>query len=84
MQNNIRHDITNLENDILQIENSITEFLRPNHDQELKKALHELKSDLKHPSILANGAPLDKTEARKTMDFLRTHYNHLQELSIPA
>ena len=84
MQNDIRQDITNLENDILQIEDSIIEFLRSNHDKELKKALHELKSDLKHLSILANGSPLDKTEARKTMNFLTTHYNHLQELSIPA
>ena len=84
MQNDIRHDIKNLENNILQIEDSIIEFLRPNHDQELKKALHELKSDLKHLSILANGSPLDKTESRKTMNFLTTHYNHLQELSIPA
>lgn len=84
MQNDIRHDIQNLENDILQIEDSIIGFLRLNHDQELKKALRELKSDLKHLSILANGAPLDKTETRKTMDFLRTHYNHLQELSVPA
>ena len=84
MQNDIRHDIKHLENDILQIEDSIMEFLRPNHDKELKKALHDLKSDLKHLSILANGAPLDKTETRKTMDFLRAHYNHLQELSVPA
>ena len=84
VQADIRLDIKNLENDILEIEENIIEFLRPNHDQQLKKALHELKSDLKHLSILANGAPLDKTEARNTMDFLRTHYNHLQELSLPA
>ena len=84
MQDDIRNDINNLEDDILQIEHSIMDFLRPNHDQQLKKALHELRSDLKHLSILANGAPLDKTETRKTMDFLRTHYNHLQELSLPA
>ena len=84
MQNDIRQDITNLENDILQIEDSIIEFLRSNHDKELKKALHELKSDLKHLSILANGTPFDKTETRKNMDFLRTHYNYLQELSLPA
>ncbi len=37
MQDDIRHDIINLENDILQIEDSIIEFLRPNNDQELKK-----------------------------------------------
>ncbi|MFQ5475802.1 MAG: hypothetical protein ACE5DT_02080 [Nitrosopumilus sp.] len=84
MQADIRHDIENLENNILQIEDTIIEFLRINHDQELKKALHELKSDLKHLSILANGAPLDKTEARNTMDFLRTHYEQLQKLSVPA
>jgi len=84
MQDDIRNDINNLEDDILQIEQSIMDFLKPNHDQQLKKALHELRSDLKHLSILANGAPLDKTETRKTMDFLRTHYNHLQELSLPA
>ncbi len=84
MRDDIRNDINNLEDDILQIEQSIMDFLRPNHDQQLKKALHELRSDLKHLSVLANGAPLDKTETRKTMDFLRTHYNHLQELSLPA
>jgi len=84
MQNDVRQDIRNLESEILQIEESIIDFLRLSHDQELKKALHELKSDLKHLSIIANGAPLDKTEARKTMDFLTTHYNRLQELSIPA
>jgi len=84
MQNDIRYDILKLEDDILEIEDSIIEFLRPNNDLQLKKALHELKMDLKHLSILANGAPLDKTEARNTMDFLRTHYDHLQELSLPA
>ncbi len=84
MQADIYQDIKNLENDILQIEDSIIEFLRLDHDQELKKALHELKSDLKHLSILANGAPLDKTESRETMDFLTTHYSHLQKFSVPA
>jgi len=84
MQDDVRQDIRNLESEILQIENSIIEFLRPNNDQELKKALHELKSELKHLSIIANGVPLDKTEARKTIDFLRTHYDHLQELFLPA
>ena len=84
MQADIRQDIKNLEDNILQIEDSIIDFLKLNDDYELKKALRELKSDLKHLSILANGAPLDKTEARNTMNFLTTHYNHLQELSIPA
>jgi len=84
MQDDVRQDIRNLESEILQIEESIIDFLRLSHDQELKKALYELKSNLKHLSIIANGVPLDKTEVRKTMDFLTTHYNHLQELSVPA
>jgi len=66
MQNDIRHYILKLEDDILEIEDSIMEFLRPNNDLHLKKALHELKVELKHLSILANGDPLDKTEARNT------------------
>jgi len=84
MQVNIRHDIDNLESDIILIENNIVDFLRQNHEQELKKALYKLKSDLKHLSIIANGAPLDKIENRKVMDFLRNHYNQLQKLSVPA
>ena len=84
MQDDVRQDIRNLESEILQIEESIIDFLRLSHDQEFKKALYELKSNLKHLSIITNGVPLDKTEVRKTMDFLTTHYNHLQELSVPA
>ncbi|MFQ5782773.1 MAG: hypothetical protein ACE5GR_06940 [Nitrosopumilus sp.] len=84
MQADIHHDIKNLEKEILQIEDSVIEYLKLNNDQQRKKALHELKSDLKHLSIIANGAPLDKTEARKTMDFLRNHYEHLMKLSVPA
>ena len=84
MKIDIRHDIDNIENDIIMIEDNILDFLRPNHEQELKKALRELKMDLKHLSIIANGVPLDKIENRKIMDFLRNHYNQLQKLSVPA
>jgi hypothetical protein len=77
-------DIDNLKMDIIQIEDNIIDFLKPNHEQELKKALRELKSDLKHLSIIANGAPLDKIENRAIMDFLRNHYSQLQKLSVPA
>ncbi len=84
MQVDIRHEIDNLENDIIIIENNILDFLRQNHEQELKKALYELRSDLKHLSIIANGASPDKIENRIIMDFLRRHYDQLQKLSIPA
>ena len=84
MQANIRQDIKNLETDILQIEDNIVEFLGANYDKGIKRSLHQLESDLKYLSILANGAPIDKNEDRKIMDFLRTHYNNLRKLSVPA
>lgn len=83
LQADIRHDIKNLEEEIIHLEEDIIELLRLHNAQKIKKSIHELKSDLKHLSIIANGAPLDKSEDRKVMDFLRTHYNNLQKLSVP-
>jgi len=84
MQSDIREDIKNLEDDILHIEDSIVEFLGLNYEKGIKRSLHQLESDLKYLSILANGAPIEKNEDRKIMDFLRTHYNYLRKLSVPA
>jgi hypothetical protein len=84
MQPDIRQDIKDLENDILRIEDNILEFLRLNYDEGIKKSLRKLESNLKYLSILANGAPIEKNEDRKIMEFLRTHYIYLQKLSVPA
>jgi len=84
MEHNIRQDIKSLENDILRMEDNIIEFLRLNYDEGIKRSLHRLESDLKYLSILANGAPIEKNVDRKIMDFLRTHYNYMQKLSVPA
>ena len=84
MPSDIRQDIKNLENDILQTEDSIIEFLGVNYDEGVKKSLRQLESDLKYLSIIANGAPIKKKEDKKIMNFLRTHYNYLQKLSVPA
>ena len=84
MPSDIRQDIKNLENDILQTEDNIVEFLGVNYDKGVKKSLHQLESDLKYLSIIANGAPIEKKEDIKIMNFLRTHYNYLQKLSVPA
>ena len=84
MQDNIHSEIKNLEDDILRIEENIVEFLRLKYDEGIKKSLRLLESDLKYLSILANGAPIDKNEDRKVMEFLRTHYDYLQKLSVPA
>jgi len=84
MQSDVRQDINDLENDILRIEDNLLEFLRLNYDEGIKKSLHKLESNLKYLSILANGAPIEKNEDRKIMEFLRIHYNYLQKLSVPA
>ena len=82
--NTIYKDILNLENDIIHIEESLVEFLNLKYEEGIKKNLHQLESNLRYLSVLANGAPINKTEDRKIMDFLRTHYNYLQKLSVPA
>ena len=84
MPSDIRQDIKNLETDILQTEDNIVEFLGENYDEGVKKSLHQLESNLKYLSIIANGAPIEKKEDIKIMNFLRTHYNYLQKLSVPA
>ena len=82
MQTNIHQEIKNLEDDVLQTENTIVEFLGMNYDKGIKRSLRQLESNLRYLSILANGAPINKNEDRRIMDFLRIHYNHLQKLSV--
>ena len=84
MQTNIYQEIKNLEDDVLQTENSIVEFLGMNYDEGIKRSLRQLESNLRYLSILANGAPINKNEDRRIMDFLRIHYNHLRKLSVPS
>ena len=77
-------EIKNLENEILKIEDTISEFLRLDYAEGIKKSRKQLESNLKYLSILANGAPVDKNEDRRLMDFLRIHYDYLQKLSVSA
>ena len=84
MQTNIHQEIKNLEDDVLQTENTIVEFLGMNYDKGIKRSLRQLESNLRYLSILANGAPINKNEDRRIMDFLRIHYNHLRKLSVPS
>ena len=80
----IYNDILNLEKDILHIKERLVEYLNLKYEEGIKKSLHQLESNLRYLSILANGAPINKNEDRKIMDFLRTHYDYLQKLSVPA
>jgi hypothetical protein len=80
----IHNDILNLEKEIIYIEKTLVEFLNLKYEEGIKKSLHQLESNLRYLSILANGVPINKNEDRKIMDFLRIHYNYLQKLSVPA
>ena len=82
MHDDLHQKITDLEKDILQIENNMVEFERMKYEEGIKKSIQQLESDLKYLSVLANGAPIDKNEDRRIMDFLRIHYNNLHKLSI--
>ena len=82
--NTTLQEIKNLENEILKIEDNISEFLSLDYAEGIKNARKQLESNLKYLSILANGAPVDKNEDRRLMDFLRIHYDYLQKLSVPA
>ena len=77
-------EIKNLETEILKIEDNISEFQKLDYNEGIKKSRKQLESNLKYLSILANGAPVDKNEDRRLMDFLRTHYDYLQKLSVIA
>ncbi len=84
MKKNVQEDIKSLESEILETEDKIVEYLRVGYEGGIKKSLHLLDINLKYLSILANGAPIDKTEDRKIMDFLRIHYDYMQKLSVPV
>ncbi len=69
MKEDILQEIKNLENEILQIDDNIVEFLRLNYDEGIKKSLHQLESDLKYLSILANGVLLKRMKIGKLWIF---------------
>ena len=78
-EKNLSQDIKNIEKDILKIENKIVEFAQNYQKENVRKSLGELRIDLKYLSVLTNGQEIDENEHREIMDFLRIHYNYLQE-----
>ena len=80
--NSTQQEIKNLEKEILKIEDNISEFLRLDYSEGIKKSLKQLESNLKYLSVLGNGAPIDKNEDRELMNFLRIHYDYLQKMSV--
>ena len=84
MRRDIKQDIKSLQSSIINEETKIIEYMHREQYEEVRKCLFRLESNLKYLSILANGAPIDKKEDRKIMDFLRIHYENMRNLSLPA
>ena len=82
MAEDIGHQITKLEKSIVGIEEEIAEYIQTGCHDEARKAMHRLETDLKYLSVLANGAPINKEEDRRIMDFLRIHYSRLRTYSL--
>lgn len=80
----IYHEIKSLQVEIINEESKIIEFLNTGKFDLVRKSIDRINSDLKYLSILANGAPIDKNDDRKIMDFLRIHYENVKKLSVPA
>lgn len=78
-----RQKIAELQKDIISTEEKIAECIKLEYREGAKKSMRQLESDLKYLSILANGAPVDRDEDRKVMDFLRIHYDRLRDYSLP-
>ena len=84
MRRDVRQDIKTLQVEIINDESKIIEFMHNGEHESVKKCLSRIDSDLKYLSIIANGAPIDKNEDRKIMDFLRVHYENMRNLSLPV
>lgn len=84
MRRDVRQDIKTLQVEIINDEGKIIEFMHTGEFDSVKKCLSRMESNLKYLSIIANGAPIDKNEDRKIMDFLRIHYENMRNLSLPA
>ena len=83
VQEKIHQRIAEMQKDIVLAEERVAEGIRLGCHEGVKKLLHQLELDLKYLSILVNGAPVNRDEDRKIMDFLRIHYNWLREYSPP-
>lgn len=84
MSKDLRQQIKSLEDEIVREEIKINDALKEEVADLIKKSLTIIDSDLKYLSILVNGAPLDKKENMKIMEFIRIHHENMWNLSLPA
>ena len=83
MNEDLQQQIILLEKEIIKEELKISDTEKKD-TKFVRKSLSVIESDLKYLSIVANGAPLEKKENMKIMEFLRIHYENMWNLSLPA
>ena len=83
MNEDLQQQIISLENEIIKEELKISNTEKKD-TKFVRNSLHVIESDLKYLSIVANGAPLEKKQNMKIMEFLRIHYENMWNLSLPA
>jgi len=83
MNEDLQQQIISLENEIIKEELKISNTEKKD-TKFVRKSLSMIESDLKYLSIVANGAPLEKKQNMKIMEFLRIHYENMWNLSLPA
>lgn len=82
MQSGIIQSIRALEKDVLKIEGNLKDFSKSHNVKEIKKSHTRLRSDLKSLGMFATNPCLKKDENRQIVDFLKIHYNYLQQFSL--
>jgi len=83
MNKDLQQQIISLEKEIMKEELKISNTEKKDA-KFVRKSLTVIESDLKYLSIVANGAPLEKKQNMKIMEFLRIHYENMWNLSLPA
>ncbi len=83
MNEDLQQQVISLEKEIIKEELKISNTEKKDA-KFVRKSLSVIESDLKYLSIMANGAPLEKKQNMKIMEFLRIHYENMWNLSLPA
>ena len=82
MQPSVVQHIHALEKDVLIIEGNLKEFSKSHNVKEIKNSHNQLRLDLKNLGMFATNPCLKKDENRQIVNFLKIHYNYLQQFSI--
>lgn len=84
MNDDLQQEIITLQNEIVKEEGRIIDYTNYEDVKSLQKSLATIHSDLKHLSIIVNGAPIDAKQNIQIREFLRIHFENLWRIKIPT